>query len=114
MQNSRKCPYCSGDGKKVKGRIAGLSSHLTFGYGEHTNRCMSCGEYWSICSPIPPKGHPKMLDVPNPGILNISFREGTSGFAHGGVLKANSAIFIERVEPHPDEDKEKAGEGMSE
>jgi hypothetical protein len=98
MSNNQKCPYCSGDGKKIRGRVAGQPSNLTYGYGEYTFQCGKCGEVWSQCYPVPPKGHPKVMDVPNPGILNVSFKEGTSGFANRVVLKAVSTIFRKKGE----------------
>lgn len=96
MSKPGKCPYCDGKGKKIKARVAGQPSHLAYGYGEQTFRCTNCGENWSQCYPVPPKGHPRVMDAPNPGILNVSFGEGTTGFAGGIVLKAKSAVFIER------------------
>jgi hypothetical protein len=44
------------------------------------------------------------MDVPNPGILSVSFKEGTSGFANRVILKAKSAIFMEKVESQSEND----------
>lgn len=94
MAQGNKCPYCQDDGKLLTGRVAGQSSHLTFGYGEHTYRCSKCDETWSVCYPVPPKGHPRLMDVPNERILEVSFREGTRGFANRTVLSAKSPLKI--------------------
>ena len=104
MSKNQKCPYCSGDGKKIRGRMAGQSSHLTYGYGEYTFQCGKCSEVWSQCYPVPPKGHPKVMDVPNPGILKVSFKEGTSGFANRIILKTNSVIFMAKEESQSEND----------
>lgn len=94
MAQANKCPYCRDVGKLLKGRVAGESSHLTFGYGEHSYRCTKCDETWSVCYPVPPKGHPGLMDVPNERILKVTFSEGTRGFANRTVLTAKSPLKI--------------------
>jgi hypothetical protein len=41
------------------------------------------------------------MDIPNPGILNVTFSQGTSGFANCKVLTAKSGIVL----PEPEKPK---------
>jgi len=92
MAQEKKCPYCAGRRKKINGRVAAISSHLTYGYGEREYICDSCGETWSVCYPVPPKGAKKHYIDPNPGILRVSFNEGVSGFSGKVVLTAKAPV----------------------
>ena len=90
MANVRKCPYCSGDAKLENGRVAGLSTHLAYGYGERIYRCTKCGETYRAFYAIPPKGTRSGMVKPREGILKVGFNLGVRGLASPVVLKASA------------------------
>jgi hypothetical protein len=89
-----KCPYCGGQGRKIDARVVGQPSHLTFGYGVRVWQCSKCGETWTACYPIPPKGFQYMPE-PREGILRLTFRERLSGYASPIVLTATVSAASE-------------------
>ncbi len=90
MTKQNKCPYCPGDARKIEGRVAGKSSHFSFGYGERTWECTRCGERYSVCYSVPPKGARPDMEKPNEKILKITFSEGVRGFADPLILRAQA------------------------
>jgi hypothetical protein len=92
MASRKKCPYCSGDSEKIRGRVALNPSHLAFGAGERAYQCKSCGKKWIACYPIPPKGHSTGMSEPNKAMLRLSFIEGVRGYASPYVLRADAPV----------------------
>ncbi len=102
MTSGKKCPYCGGKAKIVDARVVGKPTHLTYGYGERTFQCGRCGEMYSVCYAIPPKGSAKDMPDPNKGILHESFTNGVSGYADPVVLKASAPVPETRSPQEPE------------
>jgi len=108
MTSSSKCPYCSKAGKLTRARVAEIQTHFTFGWGEKIFKCSSCGETWSACYPIPPKGHSELVTAAKE-IIEVGFVDGMQGFAAPLVFSAS----VKRPQPptiEAAENPEPAGE----
>ena len=113
MANVGKCPYCTGDAKRESGRVAGLSTHLAYGYGERIYRCTKCGETYRAYYCIPPKGSRKGMVKPREGIIGVGFSLGVRGFASPVVLSASApevTIKESCATPPPSETPEVTGQ----
>jgi len=98
MAKPGKCPYCSGGGKKVSGKVASQPTNLAYGYGERVYRCSQCGEEYRAFYSIPPKGTRGGMVKPHEKIMKVGFTEGVRGFASPVVLKASIPV-PEKSEP---------------
>ncbi len=97
MAKGDKCPYCGGRADRIEGRVGCQPTHLSFGYGERLWKCRKCGEVFSVCYAIPPKGGRSDMPEPHKGIIKVSFTEGVRGYADPVVLRADAPAFPEKA-----------------
>ncbi len=104
MSKENKCPYCGGNGSKIRARMASLQTHFTFGYGERKWQCVKCASEWMSCYAIPPKGHSPDMEDASDKIIEVGFVDGVRGCADPVVLKISVEVPDTPIENIADSD----------